>query len=74
MIGKRQIFGRLTPFVSRSSTTMFPCGSRTAMAVIFGPRIMIPSISACPPMEVFLRAGHSSFSFKIFVSFFFFPF
>ena len=36
---------------------MRPSGRRTAMAVFSGPRIMIPSIMACPPMEV----GQASF-------------
>ena len=36
----------LTSFVS---TWIFPFGSRTAVAVSFGPRIMTPSMTAWPP-------------------------
>ena len=46
-------FGRFLPCVSHCSSTMLPEVWRTAMAVTKGPRIITPSISAWPPIEVF---------------------
>ena len=45
---------------------MFPSGSLTAMAVFLGPLIIIPSIMACPPIEV----GQASFKNIFFRSIF----
>jgi hypothetical protein len=44
---------------SQVSTTIWWLGSRTAIEILFGPRIIIPSMSAWPPIVVFffIRAG-----------------
>ena len=39
--------------VGQVSVSMVPSGSRTAMALVSGPRIIIPSMRAWPPMDVF---------------------
>ena len=51
--GTRRI-GCLSRFMPRSSTFVFrvPSARRQTIACFFGPRIRIPSISACPPMLV----------------------
>ena len=61
--GHLVIAGRLGATVSHSSMTISPSGLRTAMEVRFGPRIMMPSRSAWPPIEVFIPLFFS-LSFK----------
>ena len=57
MNGSFRIFARSLPLVGYSSRVIsFVLTLRTAMAVVSGPRIMMPSISACPPMLVFFVA------------------
>lgn len=51
--GARRIFGRFCPPVGQDSSTISPDTWRTAIAVTAGPRIMMPSIRAWPPIEVF---------------------
>ena len=36
--------------------SMVPSGLRTAQQMFFGPRIMMPSIRACPPTLVLKRS------------------
>ena len=40
----------------RVLVSMVPSGLRTAQQMSFGPRIMMPSISACPPTLVLKRS------------------
>ena len=42
----------LMSFSSSSLTTRPPSGSRTTIACFSGPRIKMPSMSACPPIVV----------------------
>ena len=42
--------------VSSSLVSMVPSGLRTAQQIFLGPRIMMPSISACPPTLVLKRS------------------
>lgn len=51
--GARSTFGLWPPAVGQLSSTISPETCRTAMEVVSGPRIIIPSMRACPPMEVF---------------------
>ena len=43
-------------FVGSSFTVMVPSGLRQAVAIIFGPRIITPSMTACPPTYFFTRS------------------
>jgi len=47
-----------TPWVGVGSSlvSMVPSGLRTAQHICLGPRIMMPSISACPPTLVLKRS------------------
>ena len=47
-----------TPWVGGGSTlvSMVPSGLRTAQQMFFGPRIIMPSIRACPPTLVLKRS------------------
>lgn len=47
-----------TPWVGVGSTlvSMVPSGLRTAQQMFFGPRIIMPSIRACPPTLVLKRS------------------
>ena len=49
MIGTRRIGPVYTPPSGWSRTMMSPSGLRQAMAMLLGPRIMTPSMTACPP-------------------------
>ncbi len=51
--GSFHIFARFWPVVTHSSVTISPDTCRTAIEVFSGPRIKMPSISACPPIDVF---------------------
>ena len=49
-----RVHGVLLPlWVFQVSTSMLPSGIRVAIEVSTGPRIIMPSIRACPPIEVF---------------------
>ncbi|SCJ50528.1 Uncharacterised protein [uncultured Clostridium sp.] len=43
-------------FTGSILVSMVPSGLRTAQQMSFGPRIMMPSISACPPTLVLKRS------------------
>ena len=52
--GARRVQGVLPDlWVSQVSTSMLPSGIRVAILVRNGPRIIMPSMRACPPIEVF---------------------
>ena len=53
----------------RSSVVMFPSLSQKAAVVRFGPTIMIPSISACPPIVViFFGISQCPFPVKFYIT------
>ena len=49
--------------VASFCTTIEPEGSRTAVAVYPGPRIMTPSMTACPPTNFLIRSFAKGFPF-----------